>query len=75
MLTKINDELNDLKASDPLLPPAANATCTLEVVPVHDHMNSQVQGDHNPRHGGTAEELGVAEDSCSAMVVAVKEGC
>lgn len=75
MLTKVDDELNDLKAGDPLLPPAADSPRALEIVPVHDDVNSQVQRDHNPRHGRATKELGVAENGCSAMVVAVEEGC
>lgn len=74
-LTKVDDELDDLKASDPLLPPAADTACALEVVPVHDHVNGQVQGDHNPRHRRATEKLSVAENSRSAVVVAVKESC
>ena len=72
--TKIDEELNDLEASDPLLPPDADTAGTLEVVPVHDDVNSEVQGDDNPRDRGVAEKLGVAEDSGSAVVVGVQEG-
>lgn len=74
-LTQVNDELDDLETSDPFLPPTADTTCTLEVVPVHDDVDSQVQRDDNPGHGGAAQELGVAENRGSAMVVAVQEGC
>lgn len=71
--TKVDDELNDLQTSNPFLPPAADATGALEVVPVHDHVDQQVQRDDNPRHSGATEELGVAQNSGSAMVVAVEE--
>lgn len=74
VLTEINDELNDLDASDPLLPPDSDASGALEVVPVHDDVDEQVQGDGNPRDRGRANELSVAEDGGSAMVIAVKEG-
>lgn len=74
-LTKVDDELDDLKASDPFLPPAANTARALEIVPVHDYVNGQVQGDHYPRHRRATEKLSVAENSRSAVVVAVKEGC
>lgn len=47
-LTKINDELDDLETGDPLLPPDADATSALEVVPVHDDVNHQVESDGNP---------------------------
>lgn len=42
MHTKIKDKLGDLANSDVLLPPDADAARTLEVVPVHDNVNSQV---------------------------------
>lgn len=75
LLTKVNDELDDLETSDPLLPPNADATSALEVIPIHDDVNSQVQGDGNPRDRGRANELSVAEESSSTVVVAVEEGC
>lgn len=74
-LTKIDDELHDLKAGNPLLPPDLDTPSALEVVPVHDYMDSQVEGDDDPRDGGRADKLGIAEESGRAMVVAVKEGC
>lgn len=46
--TEIEDELCDLADGDVLLPPDADAARTLEVVPVHDHVNSQVQCDDGP---------------------------
>jgi len=73
MRTKIEDELHDLANCDVLLPPNADAARALEVVPIHDDVNSQVQGDDWPRNGGVADELGVAEHSGRAMVVGVKE--
>lgn len=66
--------MDDLKACDPLLPPAADTAGALEVVPVHDDVNGQVQCDDNPGYGGATEELSVAENSSGAMVVAVEEG-
>lgn len=74
-LTKINDKLDDLKTGDPLLPPDADAARALEVVPVHDDVNHQVERDRDPGDGGEADELGVAEESSRAVVVAVEEGC
>lgn len=47
-LTKINNELNDLQAGDPFLPPDANSSGTLEVVPVHHDVNHEIEGDDNP---------------------------
>lgn len=37
-------------------------------------MDAEVEGDGNPRDGGRANELGVAQDSGGAVVVAVEEG-
>jgi len=49
---QVNDELDDLETGDPLLPPNADATRALEVVPVHNDVHSQVQGNDNPRDRG-----------------------
>jgi len=46
--TEINHELNDLKTGDPLLPPDADPTGTLEVVPVHHNVDHEVQGNGDP---------------------------
>lgn len=73
--TKIEDKLGDLANRDVLLPPDTDAARALKVVPVHDNVNSQVQGDDWPRNGGVANKLGVAEHSGRAMVVSVEEGC
>ncbi len=70
---EINDELDDLETGDPLLPPDADAAGALEVVPVHDDVDRQVERDGNPRDGGRADELGVAEEGSGAVVVAVEE--
>ena len=37
--TDIDDELHDLQPCDPFLPPDPDAPSTLEIVPIHDHMN------------------------------------
>ena len=73
-LTKINDKLNNLKTSDPLLPPDADSARTLEVVPVHDNVNHEVEGDRYPRHRCQTNKLSVAKESSGSMVVAVEEG-
>ena len=75
LLTKVNDKLNDLQTSDPLLPPDTDATGALEVVPVHDDVNGEVEGDGNPGNGGGANELSVAQEGSGAVVVAVQEVC
>lgn len=72
--TEINDELDDLETSNPLLPPDADTTSALEVVPVHDDVHSQVKGNGNPRDSSGTDELSVAEKSSSTMVVGVEEG-
>ncbi len=47
-ITKVNYELCDLEACDPLLPPYADPSSALEVVPVHNDMNHKVQSDRDP---------------------------
>ena len=74
MHTKIQNELGDLADCDVLLPPDADAARALEVVPVHDNVNSQVQGNDGPRNGSVADKLGVAKHGSCAMVVGVEEG-
>ena len=70
---EVDDELGDLEDGDVLLPPDADATRGLEVVPVHDDVNGEVEGDDDPGDGGVAEELGVAEKSGGTVVVGVEE--
>jgi hypothetical protein len=74
VLTEVNDELDDLETSNPLLPPDSDATSALEVVPVHDNVDRQVEDNGDPGDGGQANQLGVAEKSGSTVVVAVEEG-
>jgi hypothetical protein len=71
---EINDELDDLEAGNPLLPPNTDTTGALEVVPVHNNVNEEVQDNRDPRDRGGADELGVAEEGGGTMVVAVEEG-
>jgi hypothetical protein len=72
-LTQVNDELKDLEHGDVLLPPNANSTGTLEVVPVHNDVHGQVQGDRNPRDSGQSNKLSPAQQSGGTMVVGVEE--
>lgn len=72
--TEVNDELNDLEDGNISLPPDANATSALEVVPVHDNMDHQVESNGHPGDGGETNELGVAEKSGGTVVVGVEEG-
>jgi hypothetical protein len=71
---QVDDELGDLQDGDVFLPPNADATGGLEVVPVHDDVDGEVEGDDNPGNSGVAEELGVAEKSGGTVVVGVQEG-
>lgn len=48
MLTKIDHKLPYLEARDPLFPRHPNSARALEIVPVHDDMDRQVEGDRNP---------------------------
>jgi hypothetical protein len=73
-LTQVDDELDNLEDGDPLLPPDADTTGTLEVVPVHDHVHGQVKGDGNPGDGSQANQLGIAKKGGGAMVIGVEEG-
>lgn len=73
ILTKIKNELQDLETRNPFLPPNADTTSTLEIVPVHQNMNEKVQANHNPLDGCRTNELGVAKQCCSAMMVRVEE--
>jgi hypothetical protein len=66
--------LDDLETSNPLLPPDSDATCALEVVPVHDNVHSQVEDNGDPRDGSQTNQLSVAEKSGGTVVVAVEEG-
>lgn len=47
-LTKVNDKLNNLQTRDPFFPPNLDATCALEVVPVHDDVYHEVEANHSP---------------------------
>jgi hypothetical protein len=75
MRTEVDDELDDLHDGDVALPPDADTTRALEVVPVHYNVHHQVQRDGHPRDGRVADELGVAEQGRGAVVVGVEEGC
>ena len=71
--TKVDEELQDLEARDPFFPPDADAAGALEVVPVHDDVDGQVEGDWDPGDGCLARQLRVAEEDRCAVVVAVEE--
>jgi len=71
---EVDDELRDLQDGDVLLPPNLDAARGLEVVPVHDDVDEQVEGYGHPGDGGVADELRVAEEGGCAVVVGVEEG-
>ena len=73
-LTEVNNKLDDLKASNVLLPPDTDTASALEVVPVHNNVHQKVDSDWNPLDGGQADQLSVAKESGGAVVVGVEEG-
>lgn len=73
MITEVYNKLGDLETGNPLLPPDTNATGALEVVPVHDNVDHQVECNWDPRDGSQANKLGVAEQGSGAMMVTVEE--
>lgn len=74
-LTEVDDELDDLEPSNPLLPPDPDAASRLEVVPVHNDVDGQVECDGHPGNSRRPDQLSVTEESGRAMVVAVQECC
>lgn len=46
--TKVNDKLHNLSSGDPFLPPDSDATRALEVVPVHENVNHEVECNWDP---------------------------
>ena len=74
LLTKVNDKLDNLQTSDPLLPPDTDTTGTLEIVPVHHNVDQKVHSNRNPLHCGQTNELGVAQKSGGTVVISVEEG-
>lgn len=73
-LTEVNDELNNLQHGNVLLPPDADTTGTLEVVPVHHDVDQQVDSDGHPLHSSQTNQLGVAKQGGGTVVVGVEEG-
>lgn len=54
---QVNDELYDLHYRDVLFPPNADASSSLEIIPVHHDVNHEVEGDRHPGDGSIAQEL------------------
>lgn len=57
---EVDDELCNLENGDVLLPPDTDAARRLEVVPVHDNVDEEVQGNGYPGDGRVTEKLGEA---------------
>lgn len=70
---QVQDKLDDLETGDPLLPPDSNTSGSQEIVPVHDHVHKQVQGDRNPRNRRQANQLSVAQQRGGTMVISVQK--
>lgn len=66
--------MHNLQHGDVLLPPNPDTAGTLEVVPVHNNVDEQVDGDGNPLHGSQTNQLSVAEESGGTVVISVEEG-
>lgn len=45
----------------------------MRFIPVHNHVNGQIQSDGNPGHSCVSDKLSVTQKCSSAMVVSVKE--
>ena len=46
--TKIQDKLCNLQSCNPFLPPDPDSPCALEVVPIHDDVDREVESNGNP---------------------------
>ena len=73
--TEVNDELSNLQTGDPFFPPDADASRTLEVVPVHDNVDQQIESDGYPGDRRKSDELGEAEECSGTVMVGMQESC
>ena len=71
LLTQVNDELGDLHDRDIFLPPDSHTPRALEVVPVHDGVDGQVQGNGHPRHRSLTDHLHIAKERRRSMMIGV----
>jgi hypothetical protein len=71
--TDINDKLDDLETRDIFLPPDSDASRTLEVVPIHENVNHEIQSNHDPGNRCKTNQLGIAEEGSGTVVVTVEE--
>jgi len=82
---EVDYELDNLDSRDPFFPPDSDATGGLEVVPVHDDMDGQIERDwhvtlsinHIKRkksyHRGVSDQLGEAENGSGSMMINVEK--
>ena len=70
---QVDEKLDDLETGDPLLPPDTDASGGEEIVPVHDDVDKQVEGDWDPRDWGSTNQLGIAEERCCTVMVSMQE--
>jgi hypothetical protein len=47
-LTESDHKLHDLQTGNPFLPPDSDSPRALKVIPVHDNVDKQVEGNHSP---------------------------
>lgn len=66
--------MNDLEHGNVLFPRDAHASRGLEVIPVHYDMDHEVEDYRDPRDGGQTNQLSVAEECGSTVMVGVEEG-
>lgn len=71
--TKIKNKLSDLKHCNALFPPDTDATGRLAIVPIHNHVDSQIQCDWNPRNGCFADQLSVAQKGSCSVVISMQK--
>ena len=81
---EVDDELDDLDSCYPFFPPDADSACCLEVVPVHDDVDCQVECDwdvalivsvfaRDTYHRGMSDQLSEAENGSSTVMIDMKE--
>jgi hypothetical protein len=72
--TNVDHKLQNLQNGNIPLPPDADPARALEVVPVHDDVDGQIECNGHPGDGSAPDQFDVAEEGCCAVVVGVQEG-
>lgn len=62
-----------MESGDPFLPPDADAAGALEVVPIHEDVDHEVESDGDPGDGCLTGQLCVAEENRCPVMVAMEE--